>query len=207
MVLIFWNRNVLYWKWILFDTSKTSTWSLLSRQSPFSPNEWRGNSSFSPDEILHSFGLKYISYFLFALVRVDPIIGLYTTPCEIQVKWVIGKIFHFWLTKKLWPTSVWNVTYTTYMFDKWCFGSISTSVKSSRPILTSLTVAWYCKIPELVTWFSDCVDVLEKLSWESTSISRGYLQVNCSCGLLFNEISSNSTVSVSRFRRDWVVFK
>ena len=100
-----------------------------------------------------------------------------------------------------------GITYTTKILVKWCIGSIKTSVKSSRPILTSFTLAWYCKIPEFVTWSADWADVLEIVSSELTSTSRGYWHVNCSWGLLFNDISSKTTISVSRFRRDWVVFR
>ena len=126
-------------------------------------------------------------------------------PVGINVLTTIS--FQGFISRPLVQVSNSLITYMTKMFDKWCFGSINTSVKSSRPILTSLTVAWYCKIPELVTLSSDWVDVLEIVNSESTSISRGNSHVNCSWGLLFSDISSNTTISVSRFRRDWVVFK
>ena len=44
-----WNRNVRYLNWKFCDMSKTSTESRSSRQSPSSPNEWIGKSSFSPE--------------------------------------------------------------------------------------------------------------------------------------------------------------
>ena len=88
IVLICWNRNVRYWKWILFEISSTWTCRRLSRQSPASLkagfqiesllkvsantrakvkasvwkprlNEWRGNSSFSPEKTRQYFGLKF----------------------------------------------------------------------------------------------------------------------------------------------------
>ena len=106
--------------------------------------------------------------------------------------------------------TIWSIdsfnTYMAYIFVKWCFGSIKTSVNWSRPILTSLTVARYSKNPACAISSLDWVGVLATVNFELITMSRLYLQVNWSCGLLFKDISSNSVTSL-RLRRDCVVFR
>ena len=70
-------------------------------------------------------------------------------------------------------------TYIAYILDKLCFGMIETSVKESRPILTSFTVASYCKSPEWATSSSAGVE-LSTVRFELIMTSLGYLQENWS---------------------------